>query len=210
MKENAAGKSPRESCSCTKIHQKKLTYLGFQYLDHSPYSPDLAPPHYHLFPGLKKQLKGRHCSSDAEVIAAAETWLDGQISEFFFGEACKSYSIGLKSVLSFVLNKSRVWSLLFVSFLVGLRNYQHPSRSYIDARDLSSKKINTEKSFQITDFMVLGIAEMMEDSQLIQKFPHFNEFNSSAPYSQNPTTWSYSQPDNSRLQITLQFIYYTF
>jgi len=36
-----------------------------------------------LFPGLKKQLKGRHFSSDAEVIAAAETWLDGQRSEFF-------------------------------------------------------------------------------------------------------------------------------
>jgi len=32
---------------------------------------------------MKKQLKGRHCSSDAEVIAAAETWLDGQPSEFF-------------------------------------------------------------------------------------------------------------------------------
>jgi len=29
-------------------------------------------------------LKGRHFSSDAEVIAAAETWLDGQNSEFFF------------------------------------------------------------------------------------------------------------------------------
>jgi len=28
-------------------------------------------------------MKGRHFSSDAEVIAAAETWLDGQTSEFF-------------------------------------------------------------------------------------------------------------------------------
>jgi hypothetical protein len=36
-----------------------------------------------LFPGLKKQLKGRHFSSDAEVIAAAETWLDGQHFNFF-------------------------------------------------------------------------------------------------------------------------------
>jgi len=33
---------------------------------------------------LKKQLKGRHFSSDLEVIAAAETWLDGQLSHFFF------------------------------------------------------------------------------------------------------------------------------
>ena len=33
----------------------------------------------------KKQLKGRHFSSDAEVIAAAEPWLDGQPSEFLGG-----------------------------------------------------------------------------------------------------------------------------
>jgi hypothetical protein len=34
-------------------------------------------------PNKKKQLKGRHFSSDAKVIAAVETWLDGQPSEFF-------------------------------------------------------------------------------------------------------------------------------
>jgi histone-lysine N-methyltransferase SETMAR len=61
--------------------QKKLAYLGLQYLDHPPYSPDVVPSDYRLFPGLKKQLKIRHFSSEAQVIAAAETWLDGQ---FFF------------------------------------------------------------------------------------------------------------------------------
>jgi len=63
--------------------QKKLAYLGFQCLDHPPYSPDLAPSHYHQFLGLNKQLKGGHFLSAAEVIAAAETWLDGQPSEIF-------------------------------------------------------------------------------------------------------------------------------
>jgi len=63
--------------------QKKLAYLGFQRLDHRPYSPDLALSDYHLFPALKKQLKGCHFSSGAEVIAAVEIWLDGQPSEFF-------------------------------------------------------------------------------------------------------------------------------
>jgi len=63
--------------------QKKLAYLGFQRLDHPSYSPDLASSNYHLFSGLKKQLKARHFSSNAEVIAAAETRLDGQTSEFF-------------------------------------------------------------------------------------------------------------------------------
>jgi len=69
--------------------QKKLVYLGFQCLDHPPYSPDLAPSDYNLFPGLKKELKVRHFSSDAEVIAAAEIWLDGQSYDFFY-VACKS------------------------------------------------------------------------------------------------------------------------
>ena len=63
--------------------QKKLAYLGFQCLNHSSYSPDLGSSVYNLFPGLKKQLKGHHFSSDAEVHAAAETWLDGQLSECF-------------------------------------------------------------------------------------------------------------------------------
>jgi histone-lysine N-methyltransferase SETMAR len=62
---------------------KKLSYLGFHILDHPPYSPDLAHSDCLLFPGLKKQLKRRIFSSNAEVIAAAETWLDGQYSEFF-------------------------------------------------------------------------------------------------------------------------------
>jgi len=66
--------------------RKKLAYLGLQCLDHPPSSHDLATSDYHLFPGLTKQLKGRHFLSDAEVIAATETWLDGQPSEFFFFE----------------------------------------------------------------------------------------------------------------------------
>jgi len=49
--------------------QKKLAYLGFQCLDHSPYSPDLTPSDYHLFHGLKKTIerspffvrRGGHC-----------------------------------------------------------------------------------------------------------------------------------------------------
>jgi len=37
--------------------EKKLVYLGFQCLDHPPYSLDLAPSDYHLFPGLKKTIE---------------------------------------------------------------------------------------------------------------------------------------------------------
>jgi hypothetical protein len=63
--------------------QRKLAYLGFPCLDDLHPSPDLAPSDYHLFPGLKK-LKVRHFLSDTEVIFAAETGLDGQLSDPFF------------------------------------------------------------------------------------------------------------------------------
>jgi len=69
--------------------QMKLAYLGFQCLDHPPYYPDLIPSDYHLINGLKEQLRGHHFSSEAGAIAAAEIWLDGQPSDFFF-VACKS------------------------------------------------------------------------------------------------------------------------
>jgi len=36
--------------------QKQVAYLGFQCLDHPPYSPDLSPSDYHLFSGLKKTI----------------------------------------------------------------------------------------------------------------------------------------------------------
>ena len=68
------------------------------FLDHPPYSPDLFPLGYHLFSGLKKQLKGHHFSSDAEVIAAAETWLDGQTSEFFLSGLKKLEQRGKKFI----------------------------------------------------------------------------------------------------------------
>ena len=67
----------------TLATEKKLTYLGFQCLDHPPYSSDLVPSDYHPFPGLKKKMEGLHFSSDEEVVAAAETWLERQSSDFF-------------------------------------------------------------------------------------------------------------------------------
>ena len=100
-----AGRSRSGSCSCTTTPGSLSTCnpeeTGLPGLPVS-WSPTLfsvsgtvgLPP----VPWLKKQLKFRHFSSDAEVIAAAETWLDGQPSEFFFWVVCKRYSNGLRSV----------------------------------------------------------------------------------------------------------------
>jgi len=59
--------------------QKKLAYLGFQCLDHSPYFLDLAPSDYHLFPGLKK-LKGRH--TWRSLLPRRPGWMDKLLNFF--------------------------------------------------------------------------------------------------------------------------------
>jgi len=80
LKETSTGSSLRVSF----LHDNATGHraLATHWLIHPPYCPDLAPSDYHLFPGQRKQLKVHHFSSDPEVIVAAETWLDGQSSDF--------------------------------------------------------------------------------------------------------------------------------
>lgn len=47
----------------------KLLEIEFQLVSHPPYSPDLAPSDYYLFPNLKKWLAGQRFHSNEEVIA---------------------------------------------------------------------------------------------------------------------------------------------
>ena len=46
--------------------------LHYELLEHPPYSPDLAPTDFHLFPKLKIFLTGQRFSSNQEAIAAVE------------------------------------------------------------------------------------------------------------------------------------------
>ena len=65
--------------------QKKLTYLGFQCLDHPPYSPDLSPSDYDPFPGLKKTIetspffvrRGGHCCR-GDLVGWTTFWIPPQ------------------------------------------------------------------------------------------------------------------------------------
>jgi len=50
----------------------KLRDLHYELLEHPPYSPDLVPSDFYLFPKLKLFLAGQHFSSNQEAIAAVE------------------------------------------------------------------------------------------------------------------------------------------
>jgi histone-lysine N-methyltransferase SETMAR len=51
--------------NCNAQTQDAMTGLKFTVVPHSPYSPDLAPSYFWLFPKLKEMLKGQHFSLDA-------------------------------------------------------------------------------------------------------------------------------------------------
>ena len=54
----------------------KIRELKFELLPHAPYSPDLAPSDYFLFPNLKKWLGGKRFASNDEVEAAVDGYFD--------------------------------------------------------------------------------------------------------------------------------------
>jgi histone-lysine N-methyltransferase SETMAR len=51
---------------------EKLRDLHYELLEHLPYSPDLAPSDFYLFPKLKLFLAGQCFSSNQEAIAAVK------------------------------------------------------------------------------------------------------------------------------------------
>ena len=50
---------------------------------HPPYSPDLTPSDFHLFPQIKKALAGCHFASD-DIIIAIEEFFESQAKELFY------------------------------------------------------------------------------------------------------------------------------
>ena len=76
------------------VTQKKLAYLGFQCLDHPPYSPDLAPLDYHLFPGLKNNWKfAIFWPTRMSLLPQRPGWTDN-IMKYFFDWLAKARSTG--------------------------------------------------------------------------------------------------------------------
>ncbi|KAL1460741.1 hypothetical protein WDU94_012693 [Cyamophila willieti] len=55
----------------------KLHELRWELLPHPPYSPDLAPCDYHLFPNLKKWLGGKKFASNTDLIEAVNGYFEG-------------------------------------------------------------------------------------------------------------------------------------
>lgn len=63
--------------------QHLLINFGWTVMPHPPYSPDLAPSDYRLFPKFKEHLSGQRFRSDDEVKEEVKRFLDGLAAEFY-------------------------------------------------------------------------------------------------------------------------------
>ena len=103
----------------------KLAYLGFHCLVHPPYFSGSDPVELTPVSWTEKTIESSLIFVEVEVITSTETGLDGQYCVLFC-VACRSWSSGLRWVLSFVgsvLNKYQFGRCsCFLS--VGLRTEQ--------------------------------------------------------------------------------------
>jgi histone-lysine N-methyltransferase SETMAR len=62
--------------------QKRIQELQWEVLEHTPYSPDLAPSDFHLFGRLKKHFGGKCFGDDEEAETEVQKWLRQQSKDF--------------------------------------------------------------------------------------------------------------------------------
>ena len=60
-----------------------LDHFGWEVFDHPPYSPDLAPSGYHLFPNMKTWLATQRFDDDAELQTGVNERLKPQAATFY-------------------------------------------------------------------------------------------------------------------------------
>jgi transposase len=61
-----------------------LNSWGWEILPHPPYIPDLAPLDFHLFPKMKKHLRGQRFHSSEDVQNEVKEWLHAQDAFLFY------------------------------------------------------------------------------------------------------------------------------
>lgn len=67
-----------------RVAVSAVASCGFEEINHPPYSPDLAPSDYFLFPSLKKDLRGRRFEDEMSLQAAVNEHFESKSENYFF------------------------------------------------------------------------------------------------------------------------------
>ena len=67
----------------SQVAMTAATECGFEVLPHPPYSSDMTPSDFYLFPKLKSNLRGTQFGSNEGVIEAVNEYLGDQEKDFY-------------------------------------------------------------------------------------------------------------------------------
>lgn len=70
------------------VSNEKLEELSFEKVPHAPYSPDLTPSDYYLFPNLKRWLAGKRFESNEEIEFETDAYF-GRLQSDYYLEGLK-------------------------------------------------------------------------------------------------------------------------
>lgn len=65
------------------VTREVLESFKWELFPHPPYSPDLAPSDFHLFPAMKKWLAMQRFDDDEQLQEEVTKWLKAQAADFF-------------------------------------------------------------------------------------------------------------------------------
>lgn len=69
--------------TCSHIINRTQKFFDEENLDHSSYSPDLAPNDYHLYSAMKTWFVTQRFHSNAKLQVGINQWLRSQTVDFF-------------------------------------------------------------------------------------------------------------------------------
>lgn len=71
------------SAHTSAVAVAKIHELQFELVDHPPYSPDLSPSDFFLFPKLKLWLGGQRLSSNEEIVSSVDAYFVEQEADYY-------------------------------------------------------------------------------------------------------------------------------
>ncbi|UYV65603.1 hypothetical protein LAZ67_3004821 [Cordylochernes scorpioides] len=154
--EESAPKRAKVTISAGKV--MAMENFKWEIFTHPPYSPELAPSDFYLYPALKWHLGGKHFANDDEVQAEVNHWLRRQDTAWYNSEnqsqfllvACVPHgSVCVQSSCA----STDILVIIVVGFLTLLRGY-----SVLCVISYYQKAKNSEKDNFVKDLMAASDA----------------------------------------------------
>ncbi|UYV70662.1 hypothetical protein LAZ67_8000195 [Cordylochernes scorpioides] len=143
----------------------KLEEFGWDIFGHPPYSPDLAPSDYHMFPALKKHLGGQKFASDNEVKEEVDKWLKEAAGEWYNTGITKLVD-RMKKVIEHQGDYEGLPCQVYCSAstlgIAGILKQAHPNGKTYPVQYFSRSLRSHERNYSSSELECLAIVESVD------------------------------------------------